>query len=118
MVSLSVLNTFIDLPSGNDLRGSDLSDLFAGVDLEGTLSVKDNGSLVLALCMMGDSVLSSDGLGVERYLLLVPLSVLNAFNTLPSGNNLRGSDLSNLFGGTDLERTLSVDNNLSLFFVL
>jgi len=118
MLSLSVLNTFIDLPSGNDLRGSDLSDLFAEVDLEGTLSANNNGSLIFAFFMIGDSVLSSDGLGVERYRLLVPLSVLNAFIDLPSGNNLRGSDLSDLFGGADLERAPSVDNTLSLFLDL
>lgn len=59
---------------------------------------------------MVDSVLSSDGLGVDRYLLSDPLSVLNAFITLPSGNDLTGSCLSDLFAGADLERTPSVEN--------
>jgi len=67
---------------------------------------------------MVDSVLSSDGFGVERYLLLVGLSVLNAFINLPSGNDLTGSCLSDLFAGADLERTPSVENAVSLAFVL
>jgi len=60
---------------------------------------------------MVDSVLSSDGLGVDQYLLSDPLSVLNAFITLPSGNDLTGSCLSDLYlDGADLERTPSVEN--------
>jgi len=42
---LSVLNAFIDLPSGNDLTGSDL---FAAADLEDTLSVHNNASFAFA----------------------------------------------------------------------